>query len=610
MWMLAGSLLVLVLGPILVARVRNLRPATVALDAFVVVAIGGLVLIHVLPDSLDRGGWAALAALVAGLFGPLLAERGLRPGTTSGAGRVVIGLALAGLAAHAVIDGLALGHDHAANEPGHEHEATGLLALAVLLHRLPVGIAIWWLIPRTLGVRVAITTLLLIAGSTVFGFAIGGVALDESSGGQGLAIFQALLAGSLLHVVFHSHLPVRERTGSWELASAAGTVAAIAILTAIGASHPSEVVSEAGSTFVAFALVSAPALLAAYVVVGFVHVLLPGKRLGGGKGGSFRQAVRGVVAGLPLPVCSCGIVPLYRELVLKGAPVAAAMAFLVATPELEIAAFLLTIQLMGTPFAVARIVAAAILALLAGWLVGRAATVIGSGPTDTDPSHAEPQRARRSPGGVLKDALRFGFGEAVDHTAAWILLGLGIAALVSPYLDKDWLVGVPPFLQVACAAILGLPLYVCASGSTPLAAMLVANGVSPGAAIALLLTGPATNVTTFGLLSDLHGRKTAITFGVLVMVGAIGLGLLVDAFLVDVFLETPAIAASVTHAHAAASPLKIACLSVLGLVFVVSLLRQGTRPFIERVAVSRNDDGHDHGRDEGDEPHAPAPCCD
>ena len=177
-----------------------------------------------------------------------------------------------------------------------------------------------------------------------------------------------------------------------------------------------------------------------------------------------------------------------------------------------------------TPFAVARIVAAAILALLAGWLVGRAAVVIGSGPADTGACHAEPQIARRSPGVVIKEALRFGFGEAVDHSAAWILLGLGIAALVSPYLDKDWLVGVPPFLQVACAAILGLPLYVCASGSTPLAAMLVANGVSPGAAIALLLTGPATNVTTFGLLSDLHGRKTAITFGVLIMVGAIGLG--------------------------------------------------------------------------------------
>ena len=604
MLMLAGSLLVLALGPILVARVRNLRPATVALDAFVVVAIGGLILIHILPESLDRGGWAALAALVAGLFGPLLAERGLRPGTTSGAGRIVIGLALAGLAAHAMIDGLALGHDHAASHHGHDHahdhEPTGLLALAVLLHRLPVGIAIWWLIPRTLGVRVAIGTLVLIAASTVFGFALGGVALDEAAGSQGLAIFQALLAGSLLHVVFHSHLPVRERSGSWELASAMGTIAAIAILAAVSASHPSAVVSQAGAVFLAFALQSAPALLAAYLVVGFIHVLLPAKRLEGGTGGPLRQAARGVIAGLPLPVCSCGIVPLYRELVLKGAPVAAAMAFLIATPELEIAAFLLTMQLMGTPFAVARIAAAAVLALLAGWLVGRAATVKPVASADVGVPEPEPQRTRRSPAGVLRDALRFGFGEAVDHTAAWILLGLGIAALVSPYLDKDWLIGVPPILQVACAALLGLPLYVCASGSTPFAASLVAYGLSPGAAIALLLTGPATNVTTFGLLSDLHGSKTAITFGVLIIVGAIGLGVAVDGL-----LETPDIA-PVTNAGHAASTLAIGCLSVLALVFLVSLLRQGTRPFIERVAVSR--DGHDHGHDHADSP--PPPCCD
>ena len=408
----------------------------------------------------------------------------------------------------------------------------------------------------------------------------------------------------MLHVVFHSHLPRQERTGSWDIASAVGTLAALGILVAVTLSHHSEVTSQAGHTFIAFALQSAPALLASYLLVGFVHVLLPGERLGSGKGSSFGQALRGVVAGLPVPVCSCGIVPLYRELVMKGAPVAAAMAFLVATPELEVAAFLLTVQLLGTEFAVARLVAAAILALLAGWLVGRSAKALLAATPDASAKQEDPENnAPRTLGAVVNRSLRFGFGEAVDHTAAWILLGLGIAALATPFLDPAWLGGVPPVLQVAGAALIGLPLYVCASGSTPLAAVLIFNGLSPGAAVALLLTGPATNVTTFGMLSELHGRRIALGFAALVTLGAIGLGLLTDA----VLPAGGAAGFAAAHHHESATPLRLACAAALGAVFLASLLRQGTRPFIERVAVSRGEqDGHHDACH--DAPTAP-PCC-
>ncbi|MAG58457.1 MAG: hypothetical protein CMJ83_19390 [Planctomycetes bacterium] len=376
----------------------------------------------------------------------------------------------------------------------------------------------------------------------------------------------------------------------------------MAALAAVTVTHPSEVIAEAGEVFVGIALASAPALLIAYLAVGFVHELLPSGRLSWLRDrGPLAQAAGGVLCGLPLPVCSCGIVPLYRELVLKGAPVAAALAFLVATPELEVAAFLLTYELMGAPMAVARVGAAAAIALFVGWIVGRRARP----PADAVTGDEVAPAASRRPG-VIGRALRFGLTEAVDHTAAWILLGLGVAALLSPYLSPDWAAGLWPGADVLVAALLGLPLYVCASGSTPVAAILVLNGMSPGAALAFLLTGPATNVTTFGLLSRLHGRGTALRFGISMIVLSVGAGLLVNAFLPALDLADPT-----RHVHDP-SWVSIVSLGLLGLAFFASFLRQGTRRFIERVALAPTLGAHDapdHDPGADDHDGSPRPCC-
>jgi uncharacterized membrane protein YraQ (UPF0718 family) len=595
--LLIGSLIALAFGPLLVAGVRNVHSAAVAIDSFVVVAIGGLVLIHILPDSLVQGGWVALVALMLGMFGPLIAERSLRPPAATTAGRAVIILSLIGLAAHGVVDGLALGHnhdvEHAMESAGHHHDhdhtgdMSGLLALAVILHRLPVAIGVWWLIPRTLGRGVAILVLVILGVSTIVGFFLAGTVVDASSPGAGLAAFQALLAGSLLHVVLHSHLPPRKgHTPPWELASAAGTALALASLAAVSITHPSPVVEEAGRLFVKLAFESAPALLFAYIAVGFVRVLLPGDRLLPLLGRRpLTQALRGVAAGLPLPICSCGIVPLYRQLVTSGAPVTAAMAFLIATPELEVAAFLLTASLIDAPFAFLRLAAAAVLAIAVAWWVGRRVPALAPAPVQDgapDPCtapHDQPA-ATRSAWHTTREAFRFGFGEAVDHTGAWILFGLGIAALAGPYLEAETLGALPVGLDVLLAALLGLPLYVCASGSTPLAAVLIATGLSPGAALAFLLTGPATNLTTFGVLAKLHGGAVALRFALAVMALAVGMGLLTNQFFPTLTLPPS------TLAESGPSPIQIISLTVLTLVFLSSLLRQGTRAFIEQVAIT------------------------
>jgi hypothetical protein len=208
----------------------------------------------------------------------------------------------------------------------------------------------------------------------------------------------------------------------------------------------------------------------------------------------------------------------------------------------------------------------------------------------------------RSPGGSvparLREALRFGFGPAVDGTASWILMGLLLSAVLMPYVDREWLAALPAGLDVPIAALLGLPLYVCATGSTPLAAMLMVQGLSPGAVLALMLTGPATNVTTFGVLARLHGGRVAALFAAAMWAGAVVLGWLVNWLLPPPRL--PVLAA----AHVHGSPLAWGALAALAAVFAVSLLRQGVRPFLERLFESPAnvahgagcgpDDGHDH----------------
>jgi hypothetical protein len=131
----------------------------------------------------------------------------------------------------------------------------------------------------------------------------------------------------------------------------------------------------------------------------------------------------------------------------------------------------------------------------------------------------------------------------------------------------------PGGLEVIGFALLGLPTYVCASGATPFVAVLLASGVSPGAALAFLLTGPATNLTTVGVLSTLHGRRVALTFALAMIAIAVGLGYLVNALLPSAgAIPTPTTAET-------ASPFQWFCLYTLGLIYAVSLLRLGARRF-------------------------------
>jgi hypothetical protein len=282
-----------------------------------------------------------------------------------------------------------------------------------------------------------------------------------------------------------------------------------------------------------------------------------------------------MIFGIPLPICSCGIVPLYQGLVQRGVPGSGAMAFLVATPEIGVESIFLSVVLMGVPFTGVRLGAAALLAFGAGYVVGRRAPSAASPFSMAMGGAPPPPRSWIRRG---QRALAYGLGEVVEDTAAWLTAGLLVAAALNPAALGPWLAKLPPGLDVLVFAGLGIPVYVCASAATPLAAALLWVGVSPGAALAFLLSGPATNVTTFGVLSGLHGRATALAFAGFMLAGTTVLGLGINALLPGLASATPP-----APSTGPGSPIAWVSLLALCLAFGRVLLRVGPRGFLATV---------------------------
>ncbi|MDT8369800.1 MAG: permease [Longimicrobiales bacterium] len=587
-WLLA-SLTALVVGPLLLAVFGARRGLTSLLDGFIVVAVPGLIFLHFVPEALEHLSLLPIVALVLGFWAPLGAEKLLRDpeGRTD---QLALALGVTGMALHGLLDGAAL--------PSVSGAGDASFALAVVLHRVPVGLAVWWMVRSIFGAPQAVLALAGLGVVTVVGW-VGGAELSALVGSGGVELYQAFVGGSLVHVIFHRSpelapdappgSPRRTREGT-------GAILAFALLVVVALSEGAGG-AHSGLEFLhrlrVLAAISAPALVIAYLFAGLIFVFMPASSIRWmSRGGPASSAGRGMLVGLPLPVCSCGVVPLYQTLIRRGAAPTAAMAFLVATPELGLDAILLSFPLLGAEMTGIRVAAAALAALLVGWSVGAwvqrhgeaeagneacACDGCGLGVGGESPSDAITSGPERR---TLESALRVGFGRVVDETAPWVFVGLGIAALAAPLLAGGGLARLPAGLDVLLFAALGFPTYVCASSATPLVAALMAGGLGPGAAVAFLITGPATNVTTLGVLSSLHGRAAAIRFATTLVTLAVGMGLTLDLLLAGVDLGIPSIA---TLTEETPGPIEEGALVVLLLLVAASVTRLGIRAFAGEV---------------------------
>ena len=584
------AVLALAAGPAVGSVFRGRAGIIPFLDGFVVLAVPGLIFLHFVPAALEEAALLRLGALALGFMAPILSEKIFkdRHGRTD---RTALVLGVTGLALHAALDGAALNGVHG---------TAGLpFAAAIILHRIPVGLAVWWLAASRLGTRFALGFVLLLMGVTVLGY-LGGGTLSALAGAEAVDLYQALVGGSLVHVAFHKspHLAPGPSTPFARRSEGSGAIVALVLLTGLvllesGDGH------GGGAGFLDRLLIlsaeSAPALLLAYVFAGILHAFTPSTSIRWmSRGGPLSSASRGMLVGLPLPICSCGVVPLYRTLVQKGASPAAAMAFLVATPELGLDAIFLSIPLLGPQMTVLRLAVAGVAALLVGWWVGgklKARTVL--------PLAGEEDGGAQDLGKRSREAVRAGFGEVVDHTAPWIVAGLAVAALAAPVLESGWLGRIPPVVDVLLFALIGFPTYVCASSATPLVATFLATGLSPGAAIAFLITGPATNTTTLGVISGVHGRRVALTFAGTLVAFSVTAGLAINFILGAV--PVPSLDQLVEEVP---GPVQQVALALLILLFLASVFRRGIRKFAGelRDGLGHGQHGHAH-----DHPH-PSPA--
>ena len=601
--LLISSLIALIVGPALFPLFERRRHLYRLLDGFIIVVIAGIVLIEVMPEVLAHNALAGLVLLCIGLLGPTILER-LFHKVAGQVHRTAIIIGIIGLIAHAFVDGIVLCELPTVNTNGEN-----LLGIGVVLHRLPVGFTIWWLLRPRYGLGAALTALSIMMIGTVGGYVIG-PEIGYLATGNALILFQALAAGTILHVVIHrpheSPAPPNSSAPAWffRWAEGIGNVLGLGVLALLIWLHPGHVgdhahlnvlYGETGHIFWGMALESAPALLLAYFAGGMLGTLMPTASIRWmRRGPALARSVKGVVVGLPLPICTCGVLPLYRSLIDKGAPATAAMAFLIATPELGIDALLISIPLLGGDMTLVRLAAAGLIALSVGWVVGRWAERLGGSRQE---EVAESVDGTQSVKERVVAGFKEGFGGLVDDTAPWILLGLFVAALAHPILGQGWLQQLPPTLEVLLFALIGLPIYVCASGATPIVAVMLINGISPGAALAFLLTGPATNVSTYGILSRVHNRKIAILFGAATALVAVALGYAVNALAPQLTLLS---AADLDLEHT--SLFQQICLIILLSVFLASLIRRGARGFVgEILAGFQPAHTHDHEQTESRE---------
>jgi len=309
-----------------------------------------------------------------------------------------------------------------------------------------------------------------------------------------------------------------------------------------------------------------------------------------------------VTVGAPMPVCSCGVLPIYRSLTLRRVSPTAGLALLIAAPEIGVDSFLLSLSMLGTRTTVARLVCALLVALAVGLLVGRLAErepLHGAG--EPEPEHEHEHERPRGLG-----ALRRGLLETWGHLSPWILFGLLVTALVEPWISVAWADAVPAWLQVVVLALAGMPTYICATAATPFAALLLVKGFTPGAVIAFLLVGPATNLTTFGALRRLHSRRVALAFVGAALGATLLLGWGVDALAgpLAIGADAPGAAGGEEHGHGA---LQLAATLLLGLLTLWVLVREGPRSFLAQLwpeGSAGRSGGHDHAPGEHDHAHA------
>ena len=294
-----------------------------------------------------------------------------------------------------------------------------------------------------------------------------------------------------------------------------------------------------------------PYLLLGFLLAGLMHAFIPGtiysKYLAKP---NMRSVILAALFGIPLPLCSCGVLPTAMSLRREGASKGATVSFLIATPQTGVDSIIATFSLMGLPFAIIRPIAALVTAMFGGMMVNVIEGNDGAGKikenrewNSTDESVKddncgdccceEHNKIPNSFIGKIIEALRYAYIDMMESVGKWLVIGLLVAGVITVFVPDSYfeIFKDNSFTSMLLVLCISIPMYLCATGSIPIAVALMLKGLTPGAALVLLMAGPACSVASVLVVSKVMGRRTLIAYLLSIIVGAIGFGLIIDYLL-------------------------------------------------------------------------------
>ena len=321
-------------------------------------------------------------------------------------------------------------------------------------------------------------------------------------------------------------------------------------------------------------------LLIGFLIAGILNVVVKADLITRFMGkNNFRSVFNAAMLGVPLPLCSCGVIPTGVAFHKNGASKGAAVSFLISTPQTGVDSIMVTYSLLGLPFALIRPIIALVTGIAGGLLTNY---VFIDDTENIEVNENNSSKNIEVKENVIIRIFRYAFIDFMEDIAKWLIIGLLIAALIQVIIPDDYFSGLigNSFLEMLIILVASIPLYVCATGSVPIAAVLLLKGISPGAALVFLMAGPATNAATITVIGKTMGRKTLISYLSSIIAGALIFGSIINYLLPDSLFIIPLSNHEGHSMHFIPEWLTYSSSIILGVLLLISIYRKNIKPML------------------------------
>lgn len=323
-------------------------------------------------------------------------------------------------------------------------------------------------------------------------------------------------------------------------------------------------------TFVNMLFQMAPYLLLGFLMAGILHVFVPSRFFERHLAKeNFKSVLLAALIGVPLPLCSCGVIPTAISLRKDGASRGATVAFMISTPQIGIDSIIATYSMMGLPFAIVRPIVALLTSIAGGavttWF-SKDEIIVRQNCTCEDNENKKRNR--------LIELLKYSFIDLVQNIGKWLVIGLIIGTLITVLVPDSFFtsLNLPSIVTMLIVLAIAVPMYVCSTGSIPIAAALIMKGLSPGAALVLLIAGPGVSVASLLVVGKSLGRKQLLFYLGSIITGSILGGLFIDYLLPREWFTITSICEASGHCALEGSGLTSSWFEIISGIILVLLL--------------------------------------